>query len=121
MVYGYPLLPDGISVGTALAPTSVGIALRLLGEAKVLHMNFGQAIITAAFVDDILSLILFNVLFSLRGEFQVVPVVIYPLIGVAFMAVAMWAAVKVWPTLINEKLMPRIPDQPGAKFSKRDE
>lgn len=35
----------------------VGIALRLLGEAGVLQENFGQAIITAAFVDDILSLV----------------------------------------------------------------
>jgi len=121
VAYGRPFMPDGVSVGTALAPTSVGIALRLLGEAKVLQEEFGQAIITAAFVDDILSLILFNVLFSLRGEFKVMPVVVYPIIGVVFMAVAMWAAVKVWPVVINEKLLPRIPDQPGAKFSKRDE
>lgn len=121
MLFGRPLMPDGLSVGTALAPTSVGIALRLLGEAKVLQEEFGQAIITAAFVDDILSLILFNVLFSLRGDFDVVPVVIFPCIGVAFMAAAMWAAVKVWPVLINEKLLPRIPEEPNSKFSKRDE
>lgn len=56
VLFGRPLMPDGISAGTALAPTSVGIALRLLGEAGVLQENFGQAIITAAFVDDILSL-----------------------------------------------------------------
>ena len=40
-----------------LPATGVGIALRLLGEAGVLQENFGQAIITAAFVDDILSLV----------------------------------------------------------------
>ena len=43
----------------SFSPTrpGVGIALRLLGEAGVLQENFGQAIITAAFVDDILSLV----------------------------------------------------------------
>lgn len=47
MILGYGFFPQGISAGTALAPTSVGIALRLLGEAGVLQENFGQAIITA--------------------------------------------------------------------------
>jgi len=120
MVYGGTMM-QGIAVGTALAPTSVGIALRLLTEAKVLQEQFGQAIITAAFVDDILSLILFNVIFSLRGDFDVVPVVIFPAIGIVFMIVAMVAAVKFWPKLINEKILPRIPEEPDSKFSKRDE
>eukprot|EP00444_Apocalathium_aciculiferum_P033696 CAMPEP_0183487620 /NCGR_PEP_ID=MMETSP0370-20130417/180527_1 /TAXON_ID=268820 /ORGANISM="Peridinium aciculiferum, Strain PAER-2" /LENGTH=644 /DNA_ID=CAMNT_0025680947 /DNA_START=11 /DNA_END=1946 /DNA_ORIENTATION=- len=148
VIYGRPFMPDGVSVGTALAPTSVGIALRLLGEAKVLQEDFGQAIITptsvgialrllgeakvlqedfgqaiitAAFVDDILSLVLFNVLFSLRGDFQVVPVVVFPILGIVFMIVAMIAAVKFWPKLINETIMPRIPARPGAKVSPQDE
>ena len=43
VMFGRPLMPDGIAAGTALAPTSVGIALRLLGEAGVLQENFGQA------------------------------------------------------------------------------
>merc|ERR1719223_49912 len=98
VIYGKPFLPDGVSVGTALAPTSVGIALRLLGEAGVLQHNFGQAIITAAFVDDILSLVLFNVLFSLRGDFDIMATVVNPIIGVIFMGIAMALAVKFWPS-----------------------
>uniref|UniRef100_A0A6U6SXQ2 Cation/H+ exchanger transmembrane domain-containing protein n=1 Tax=Zooxanthella nutricula TaxID=1333877 RepID=A0A6U6SXQ2_9DINO len=121
MAFGKPFLPDAISVGTALAPTSVGIALRLLGEAKVLQEDFGQAIITAAFVDDILSLILFNVLFSLTGEFKVMETVIYPIIGIVFMGIAMYAAVKFWPRFINGFLLPRVPGERGAKSSKKDE
>jgi len=122
VAYGKPLLPDGIAVGTALAPTSVGIALRLLGEAGVLQDDFGQAIITAAFVDDILSLILFNVLFSLKGEFQVVPVVVFPIVGIVLMILAMWAAVKVFPWLILEKILPTIPPKKGnAKGNSADE
>lgn len=120
-VFGRPLMPDGVAVGTALAPTSVGIALRLLGEAKVLQEDFGQSIITAAFVDDILSLILFNVLFSLTGEFHIMPVVVFPIIGIAFMAAAMYAAVKFWPWFINDTLLSRLEEDQEGKASKRDE
>jgi Kef-type K+ transport system membrane component KefB len=119
-IYGRPFMRDGMAVGTALAPTSVGIALRLLNEAKVLQEDFGQAIITAAFVDDILSLILFNVIFSLTGEFHFVPVVVYPIIGIAFMIAAMFAAVYTWPVLINEKILPRFSED-DSKISRRDE
>jgi len=122
VAYGYPATPDGISVGTALAPTSVGIALRLLGEAGVLQHDFGQAIITAAFVDDILSLILFNVLFSLRGDFDVLATVVFPIIGIIFMGVAMVLAVKFWPWAIRDKLLPRLPKKKGdPKVTGEDE
>jgi len=105
-----------------LAPTSVGIALRLLGEAGVLQHDFGQAIITAAFVDDILSLVLFNVLFSLRGDFDVMSTVVNPIIGVAFMGIAMVLAVKFWPGFINNQILPRLPKKQGdPKVSSEDE
>lgn len=122
VAFGKPLMPDAISAGTALAPTSVGIALRLLSEAGVLQENFGQAIITAAFVDDILSLILFNVLFSLGGEFDMFKTVFAPIIGIAFMIVACIAAMKFWPWFLEDYILSRVPDtKPGAKLAKRDE
>mmetsp|Transcript_74748 Transcript_74748/g.216965 ORF Transcript_74748/g.216965 Transcript_74748/m.216965 type:complete len:555 (-) Transcript_74748:174-1838(-) len=121
VIFGRPFMPDGVSVGTALAPTSVGIALRLLGEARVLQQDFGQAIITAAFVDDILSLVLFNILFSLKGEFNVMSTVVNPIIGIAFMAIAMAGAVKFWPRVINEVLLPKIRNVEGSKSSRKDE
>lgn len=121
-VYGYPLVPDGVSVGTALAPTSVGIALRLLGEAGVLQHDFGQAIITAAFVDDILSLILFNVLFSLRGDFNVMATVVYPVVGIVLMIFGMYLAVSFWPKVINNVLLPMLPQKAeGSKVTSNDE
>mmetsp|Transcript_40677 Transcript_40677/g.120637 ORF Transcript_40677/g.120637 Transcript_40677/m.120637 type:complete len:565 (-) Transcript_40677:58-1752(-) len=121
MLYGFPLMPDGLSVGTALAPTSVGIALRLLGEANVLQEDFGQAIITAAFVDDILSLVLFNVLFSLGGDFDVMATVINPIIGIAFMAIAMVAAMKFWPWVICDLILPRVPEGANPKVARGDQ
>mmetsp|Transcript_28174 Transcript_28174/g.52834 ORF Transcript_28174/g.52834 Transcript_28174/m.52834 type:complete len:650 (-) Transcript_28174:50-1999(-) len=122
VMFGRPFMPDGISAGTALAPTSVGIALRLLGEAGVLQENFGQAIITAAFVDDILSLVLFNVLFSLGGTFDMFKTVIAPIIGVAFMLFAMYLAVNFWPKFLPQYILARVPSKmAGAKISAQDE
>ena len=121
MAFGKPFFPDGVAAGTALAPTSVGIALRLLGEAGVLKENFGQAIITAAFVDDILSLVLFNILFSLGGEFDIVAVVVNPVVGVVLMIIGMLLAVFFWPKFINGWLLPKIPVKEGAKVARTDE
>jgi len=108
MAMGKPFYPDGISTGTALAPTSVGIALKLLTEANALQQQFGQTIMTAAFVDDILSLILFNILFSLGSGSISFEVTFLPaLLGIVFMLIAIALAVKFWPHVIEHVLLPR--------------
>jgi len=120
MAYGYKLFPDGLSVGVSLAPTSVGIALKLLHEASALNEYFGQAVMTAAFVDDVLSLILFSVMFSLSGSMTVLTFL--PLIlGCIFMVVAIVAAVKVWPSVITW-LLNKIPEtKPNANVTRHHE
>jgi len=65
-------------------------------EAAALETFFGQAVMTAAFVDDVLSLILCSVLFSLQGDLTFLTFL--PLIlGCVFMVVAIVMAVTVWP------------------------
>ena len=54
--------PTAIAVGVTLAPTSVGMALKMLGEAHQLGEKYGQLIVTAAFIDDILSLVALTML-----------------------------------------------------------
>lgn len=61
----FPLWPTGLAVGVSLAPTSVGMALKMLGEAKQLDADFGQLIVAAAFVDDILSLVALTMLLEI--------------------------------------------------------
>mmetsp|Transcript_17983 Transcript_17983/g.41991 ORF Transcript_17983/g.41991 Transcript_17983/m.41991 type:complete len:1150 (+) Transcript_17983:115-3564(+) len=120
--FGEAMYPDGLAVGVALAPTSVGIALKLLLEAKQLQKDFGQAIITAAFVDDILSLVAFNVLFAVTsGEFSILDVVIKPIIGIIFMCVGAMMGLKLWPGVV-ENFLARIPPKqlPGG-MSRQDE
>mmetsp|Transcript_37267 Transcript_37267/g.68180 ORF Transcript_37267/g.68180 Transcript_37267/m.68180 type:complete len:611 (-) Transcript_37267:246-2078(-) len=114
--FGYKAYPDGLAVGVTLAPTSVGIALKLLLEAKQLHERFGQAIITAAFVDDILSLIIFNVLFAITsGDFDIVDVAVKPVIGVIFMIIGAVLGVKFWPGFVKWMYHKLPPVQTGRK------
>jgi Kef-type K+ transport system membrane component KefB len=119
MAYGFDFL-DSLAAGTALAPTSVGIALTLLHQAKALHLYFGQAVMTAAFVDDVLSLILFSVIFNLGDDMKFTDFI--PLLsGCVFMVVAIIAAVKVWPVVIK-KLFEMIPEtKPHHRVTRHDE
>merc|ERR1719506_2497296 len=79
---GTPAYPNGLASGFSLAPTSVGISLSLLGQAKQLNTRCGQIIMSAAFLDDIFSIICLVVLINLaKGDFDPVVHVIVPLIA----------------------------------------
>jgi len=99
VAFGYPFFPDSVCAGAALAPTSVSFALKLLHEQQCIKKDFGQTIITAAHVDDLLSLVLFNIVFSFAdgGGFSVMRTLL-PVIGsFAFLAAASFMAVRFWP------------------------
>jgi Kef-type K+ transport system membrane component KefB len=107
MAYGFPASPQGLTAGTALAPTSVGISLRLLTEAGVLAQDFGQTIMTAAFVDDILSLVIFNIVFAIAaGDVTFMSTFFPSLMGVLFMILAVILAVTLWPWALKNFLLP---------------
>mmetsp|Transcript_56314 Transcript_56314/g.158741 ORF Transcript_56314/g.158741 Transcript_56314/m.158741 type:complete len:585 (+) Transcript_56314:78-1832(+) len=123
MIYGDPLMPDALVAGTALAPTSVGISLRLLGEAGVLSQEFGQTIMTAAFVDDILSLVLFNIIFSIGdGHLSFEGTFLPAILGIAFMIFAVGLAVVFWPRFLQDFVIGNVPEKKGDfKLSRQDE
>jgi Kef-type K+ transport system membrane component KefB len=113
---------DGLSAGTSLAPTSVGIALKLLHEAKQLQKTHGQIIITAAFVDDILSLVLFNVLFSMADGELGLMTFLPAVIGVILMCLVILFAATYADVVIEKGLeyFTHDPKAPG-KMSVADE
>jgi len=114
------MYPEGLAAGTALAPTSVGIALKLLNEAKQLQKRHGQIIITAAFVDDILSLVLFNTLFSIGGGSIGVMTFLPAVCGILGMIVILvFAATYSEPSVM--KLLSLVPKKPDKKLSPEDE
>jgi Kef-type K+ transport system membrane component KefB len=79
---GTPAYPNGLASGFSLAPTSVGISLSLLGQAKQLNTRCGQIIMSAAFLDDIFSIICLVVLINLaKGDFDPLIHVVVPLVA----------------------------------------
>jgi len=112
MAFGYPMFPEGFAAGVALAPTSVGIALKLLLDAKVLQKDFGQLILSAAFVDDILSLVIFNILFAITGPsgFDLKTCVIFPIVGCVFMVTFGALGISFWPKVFH-RLEEKVPSE----------
>jgi len=78
---GSDVYPGGLAAGFSLAPTSVGISLTMLSRAKQLNTRCGQIIMSAAFLDDIFSIICLVVMVNLAGgDLDIVMHVIVPLI-----------------------------------------
>ena len=87
-------MPDGFAAGCAFAPTSVGISIRLLDEAKMLNSIAGQTTLTAAFVDDIFSLITLNILYKVaEGSVSGGMIVAQIAISFAFLGAAVIMAI----------------------------
>jgi Kef-type K+ transport system membrane component KefB len=119
----YPFIHQyGIAAGVSLAPTSVGIALKLLLEAKQLQKDFGQAIITAAFVDDILSLIAYNILFqATQGKFTFMSAIFPSIIGCILMVFGASLGVILWPKFVHYMMKAVPPKAAIASLSRGDE
>ncbi|KFI23275.1 cation:proton antiporter [Nitrosococcus oceani] len=83
---GWLLIPDShykqaqaLFLGTALAITAVPVAVRVLMNLGTLRSRVGQTIVSAAFFDDVLSLLLLAVLTAMlnTGEFPDISSLLY--------------------------------------------
>lgn len=111
-----------IAAGVSLAPTSVGIALKLLMEHGSLHFRYGQIIVAAAFLDDIFSLVAFQVLTSVSDK--EVPVTFARtfqpgVLAVVFLVTGALLAVYMWPRVIHY-VIDKVRDREGKSFQPRD-
>lgn len=66
LLCGFTLL-QGFVIGTALAPTSAGMTVKLMSDAGVLQSKIGQMIVCSAMTDDVLSLIILAIVSNLGG------------------------------------------------------
>ena len=157
------IYPDGFSAGCALAPTSVGISIKLLSDAKMLNSMAGQArpsprpcarararapsspllppgctrssadpplsrtalpntqtTLTAAFIDDVFSLVLLVLLTSLSSGSANPLIIIGKTIGAfAFLGWGVYGGKRLYPKL--EGPLSRITFVRGASIQPRDE
>ena len=97
-----------LAVGASLAPTSMGISLKVLQDGGVLGTPTGQLIIAAAVMDDVIALVLLSELEALRDPTPVnfiVPIVS----SLCFIVFVGYLAVRVVPDLLVKRLVPRVP------------
>lgn len=99
---------SALAIGASLAPTSMGISLKVLQDGGVLSTPTGQLIIAAAVMDDVIALVLLSELEALRDPTPVNFVV--PIVSsICFIAVVGYSAVRVIPKVLVEHLVPRVP------------
>lgn len=95
---GYDVFPDGVAVGVALAPTSVGISMQMLAEDKAVNTLFGQTIVTAAFIDDVMSLLALVVLLQLaQPEISATNIALPLVYSVLFLVISVLLAMFAFP------------------------
>ncbi len=91
-----------IAIGCCFGPTSVGIAINVLGQCGVLELPIGQLIVAAAIVDDIVALLVLSQLQALttQGEVNVTDIIVPIVSAFAWLflggALALFVAPKVF-------------------------
>ena len=112
--------PFGFAAGCAFAPTSVGISLSLLEEAKMLGSMAGQMTITAAFIDDVFSLVTLVILGKIAQCAVTVQDILVPIfVSFGFLALGIWLALKVFPKITD--LLAKIPLKKNVPIQDRDQ
>lgn len=89
----------------ALAPTSIGLSLKVLEENKQLDTNTGQSIIGVTVLDDMLTIIIFSVLSKvLFKSAEVSNVLIYIILPIIFSLIAGLISIKLYPSIVYKIL-----------------
>ena len=114
------LYPEGFAAGCALAPTSVGISIKLLSDAKMLNSMAGQTTLTAAFIDDVFSLVLLVLLASLaEGQTDAGVIALKTIAAFTFLGYGVVGGKHLYPKL--EYWLSQISFVKGASIQPRDE
>ncbi len=93
-----------IFIGTALTATSIAITANVLREMGKLHQPVAKAIIGAAVIDDVLSLIVLSICKDLGATGELVPMAVaFTVIkSIGFVVIAALIGIKVIPPLISK-------------------
>ena len=99
----------------------MGISIKLLSDAKMLNSMAGQTTLTAAFIDDVFSLVLLVLLSSLAADADDAALVITlrTIAAFAFLGAGVYGGAHLLPML--DKPLGRIPFVRGASIQPRDE
>jgi Kef-type K+ transport system membrane component KefB/glycine cleavage system regulatory protein len=112
--------PSGFAAGCAFAPTSVGISIKLLDESKMLNSLAGQTTLTAAFIDDVFSLVTLVMMQSLaKGNVGPKEIIVPTVCSFLFLGGCVFCALYVFNHL--HAVLARFEPKEGSPIQPRDE
>ena len=97
-----------IAAGACFGPTSLGIAMNILRQGKIVNTPVGQLIVSAAVIDDMIALIILSQLGALAGDASVAAIVVPIVSALCWLILGGYAAVMILPKLFDRYLFPRI-------------
>jgi len=106
-----------IAAGAAFGPTSLGIAMNILRQGKIVNTPVGQLIVSAAVIDDMIALVILSQLAALTGEVSVSGVVIPIVSAICFLVGGGYLAVNVLPFIINDYVLVCFPENIHPQIS----
>ena len=95
-------IQSAIAAGACFGPTSLGIAMNILRQAKLVNTPVGQLIVSAAVIDDMIALIILSQLGALAGEVTVASVLVPIVSALAFLIIGGYAAVFTLPPFLDK-------------------
>lgn len=101
-------ITSAIAAGACFGPTSLGIAMNILRQGKIVNTPVGQLIVSAAVIDDMIALIILSQLSALSGEASVAAIVIPIVSALAFLIIGGYIAVFKLPKFLDKYFYPKI-------------
>ena len=95
-------IQSAIAAGACFGPTSLGIAMNILRQAKLVNTPVGQLIVSAAVIDDMIALIILSQLSALAGEVTVASVLVPIVSALAFLGLGGYVAVYILPPFLDK-------------------
>jgi Kef-type K+ transport system membrane component KefB len=100
-----------IAGGACFGPTSLGIAMNILRQGKIVNTPVGQLIVSAAVIDDMIALIILSQLSALSGEADVASIVVPIVSALGFLILGGYIAVFQLPKFLDRFFFPKIKKQ----------
>ena len=97
-----------IAAGCCFGPTSLGIAMNILRQGKIVNTPVGQLIVSAAVIDDMIALIILSLLSALAGPVSVADLVIPVISAFLFLGVGGYLALTWFPRLFNRYVLAKV-------------
>ena len=108
-------MKTSIAAGAAFGPTSLGIAMNILRQGKLVNTPVGQLIISAAVIDDMIALIILSQLSALTGDVDVVELVLPIVSAFLFLGLGGYIAIAWAPIVIDKYILCHVTEEMRPK------